>query len=139
MDLISLISIKQLMKCSMTMMKITISLKSSRSEKNSLLRELQRMLMDEELIASSTDVVVVAARRAWPEYNELHAYICQPKRSFQQVKRVAFYSDGQIYPLVPLILKSEDEVEMKKGKYAAARPSGTPIIVPSTSAMAIHL
>ena len=50
-----------------------------------LLRELQSMLEAEGLLANPNDVVVVAARSAWDEYNEIHAYVCQPKRSFQQV------------------------------------------------------
>ena len=85
-----------------------------------LLRELQNMLLEEGLIASATDVVVVAARNAWPEYNEIHAYVCQPNRPFQQVSRVGFYSKGQVYPLVPKILESHDAVEMKKGIYDGA-------------------
>lgn len=82
-----------------------------------LLRELQNMLMAEELVGSDTDVVVVAARSAWPEYNEIHAYVCQPNRPFQQVSRVAFYSKGQVYPLVPKILSSYQDIEMKNGVY----------------------
>jgi hypothetical protein len=82
-----------------------------------LLRELQNMLMAEGLIVSATDVVVVAARNAWPEYNELHAYVCQPNRPFQHVDRLGFYSKGQVYPLVPKILESRDEVTMTKGVY----------------------
>jgi hypothetical protein len=82
-----------------------------------LLRELQNMLMAEGLIVSANDVVVVAARRAWPQYNEWHAYVCQPNRPFQQVSRLAFYSKGQVYPLVPTILECHDEVVMKLGEY----------------------
>ena len=85
-----------------------------------LLRELQNMLLAEELVGSATDVVVVAARSAWPEYNEIHAYICQPNRPFQQVSRVAFYSKGQVYPLVPKILNSYQVIDMKKGVYEGA-------------------
>lgn len=80
-----------------------------------LLRELQNMLTAEGLIASAKDVVVVAARHAWPEYNEISAYVCQPDRPFQQVSRIAFYSKGQVYPLVPKILESHEAVEMRKG------------------------
>ncbi|MDP1560525.1 MAG: hypothetical protein Q8M16_03925 [Pirellulaceae bacterium] len=43
-----------------------------------LLRALQTMLAEEGLLANPNDVVIVAAPNAWPEYNELHAYICQP-------------------------------------------------------------
>jgi len=80
-----------------------------------LLRELQNMLMDEELLASENDVVVVAARNAWPEYERIHAYVCQPNRRFQQVSRIGFYSNGMVYPLVPKILGSHNDVEIKRG------------------------
>lgn len=82
-----------------------------------LLRELQNMLAAEGLLASANDVVVVAARNAWPEYNELHAYVCQPNRPFQQVTRLGFYSKGVIYPLVPKIMATFDEVEMARNRY----------------------
>ena len=82
-----------------------------------LLRELQNMLMAENLIGSANDVVVVPARNAWPEYQNYHAYICQPDRPFQMVSRIAFYSFGQIYPLVPKILESHDHVEFVPGKH----------------------
>ena len=83
-----------------------------------LLRELQGMLTAEGLLASANDVVVVAARNAWPEYNQVYAYICQPKRPFQQVTHVAFYSRGQLYPLIPRILESYDEVTMIAGQHS---------------------
>ena len=82
-----------------------------------LLRELQNMFADEKLLANPNDIVIVAARSAWPEYNELHAYVCQPNRSFQQVTRLGFYSKGSIYPLVPRILATHDEIEMVKNRY----------------------
>lgn len=81
-----------------------------------LLRELQNMLMAEGLITNENDVVVIPARNAWPEYQQYHAYVCQPDRSFQQVKRLAFYTDGQIFPLVPKILEFYDHVEFVVGK-----------------------
>ena len=79
-----------------------------------LLRELQSMLEAEKLLANPNDVVVVAARRAWNEYEDLSAYICQAQRSFRQVSRIGFYSKGNIYPLVPLILETHDDVEMTR-------------------------
>lgn len=82
-----------------------------------LLRELQSMLEAEGLLANPNDVVVVAARSAWDEYNEIHAYVCQPKRSFQQVSRIGFYSKGNIYSLVPSILETHDDVEMIRDAY----------------------
>lgn len=82
-----------------------------------LLRALQTMLAEEKLLANPNDVVIVAARSAWPEYKELHAYVCQPNRPFQQVTRLGFYSKGSIYPLVPKIIATHDEIEMVKNRY----------------------
>ena len=82
-----------------------------------LLRELQDMFEAEDLLASPNDVVVVAARNAWPEYEEFKAYVCQPNRPFQQVSRMAFYCKNNIYPLVPKILDVQDNVEIVTGKY----------------------
>jgi len=81
-----------------------------------LLRELQAMLDREQLVASAKDVVVVAARAAWPEYRAHAAYICQPGRSFQRVSRIAFYTDGAIQPLVPMIESVHDEVIFDRGQ-----------------------
>lgn len=47
----------------------------------------------------------------------LHAYVCQPDRAFQQVSHLAFYSKGQIYPLVPKILESFDNVLISGDQY----------------------
>jgi len=82
-----------------------------------LLRELQAMLEAEGLLANANDTVVVAARSAWQEYNDIHAYVCQPNRSFQQVSRVGFYSKGVIYPLVPKILATHEDVELQREAY----------------------
>ncbi len=82
-----------------------------------LLRELQIMLVAEGLLANANDVVVVAARNAWPEYNQIHAYVCQPDRAFQPVTHLAFYSKGQIYPLVPKIIDSFENVQIVGGQY----------------------
>src|SRR5262249_32453289 len=62
-----------------------------------LLRELQKMLIAENLIGSSKDVLVIPARHAWPLYNETHAYICKAGRAFQPVKYIAFYAGNQIH------------------------------------------
>ena len=83
-----------------------------------LLRELQKMLLAEDLVGSSKEVLVVPARLAWPLYNEegIHAHICQPGKAFQPVKYIAFYSDNKIYPLVPLILEQHDQVIFERRK-----------------------
>jgi hypothetical protein len=83
-----------------------------------LLRELQGMLAEEGLVGPEADVVVVPAREAWPEYREFHAYVCQPRRSFQGVRRVAFYTDGAIQPSVPRIRETHDEVLFESGRNA---------------------
>ena len=85
-----------------------------------LLRELQSMFEAENLLASPNDVVIVAARSAWPEYNDFHAYVCQPNRPFQQVNRLGFYSKGQIYPLIPKILEVYDDLPMVFGQFEGA-------------------
>lgn len=85
-----------------------------------LLRELQGMLAEEGLIGTESEVVVVAARHAWPEYKRCNAYVCQLHRTFQPVKRMAFYSQGQVYPLVPSILEVHDDVIIKKGHHKGA-------------------
>ena len=82
-----------------------------------LLRQLQSMLSNEGLLANPNDVVIVAARSAWPEYQDFHAYVCQPNRPFQQVARMGFYSKGTIYPLVPKILAIHEDVPMRAGAY----------------------
>ncbi len=82
-----------------------------------LLRELQAMFEAEELLANPNDVVIVAARSAWQEYNDIHAYVCQPNRSFQQVSRVGFYSKSVIYPLVPRIVETYEDIEIKRDVY----------------------
>lgn len=83
-----------------------------------LLRELQSMLEAEGLLANPNDTVVVAARFAWQEYNDFYAYVCQPNRSFQHVKRMGFYSKGVLYPLIPMILESHDEIQMVRKSYS---------------------
>jgi len=82
-----------------------------------LLRELQYMLTELKLVSSSADVVVVPARRAWPEYKEVHAYICQPRRTFRNVQRIAFYSQGQIESLVPEVIAVHEEVLMERDRH----------------------
>ncbi len=82
-----------------------------------LLRELQAMFEAEGLLANPDDVVIVAARNAWPEYNKYSAYICQLNRGFRPVSRIGFYSRGAINPLVPKILDIQDGVLLQKGAY----------------------
>lgn len=83
-----------------------------------LLRELQSMFATEGLLASDSDVVIVAARNAWKEYEQVSAYVCQADRTFQPVGRLGFYSQGKVYPLVPRILQTIDNVEFSLGRYS---------------------
>jgi hypothetical protein len=60
-----------------------------------LLRELGRFLYDEGFVSGKEDrVLVVAARKAWPEYQEHGLYFCQANRSFKPVDHLAFYTGG---------------------------------------------
>lgn len=59
---------------------------------------------------TSIDTVVVAARHAWPLYEQERAYVCQAGRWFRPVDRLAFYSDQEIKADVPSIRCRRDNV-----------------------------
>ncbi len=80
-----------------------------------LLRELQLMLEAENLLTSANDVLVVAALLALDEYSDMSAYVCQPKRTFRDVERMAFYTLGAIAPFVPKIVETFEAVEFRRG------------------------
>jgi hypothetical protein len=61
-------------------------------------------MLQSNLLSSPNDTVVVAANKAWGEYQRLHAYIHQPNRTYIIVPRLAFYANQHIQPLVPSIL-----------------------------------
>ncbi len=78
-----------------------------------LLRELTRFIYDEDLVGGREDrVLVVAARKAWPEYQKHGLYFCQPNRSFKPVSYIAFYKDGEIKPTVPRVTDSIESIEL---------------------------
>lgn len=78
-----------------------------------LLRELSRFLYDEDLVSGKEDrVLVVAARKAWPEYQEHGLYFCQANRSFKPVDHLAFYTDGEIKRAVPTVTGAIESVEL---------------------------
>lgn len=78
-----------------------------------LLRELIRFLYDEELVSGREDrVLVVAARKAWPEYQRYGLYFCQPNRSFKPVSHMAFYTDGEIKTTVPQVTDAIESIEL---------------------------
>lgn len=71
------------------------------------------------------DTVVVAAKMAWPEYQQYAAYICQPYRSFRQsMDRLAFYSLGKIEVRVPRIRARRENVQISA--YSAGALSASP-------------
>ncbi len=75
-----------------------------------LLREFVSMLREEGLL-SKPEVLVVAARHAWPEYKTLGAYITRPK-SFRPSSHLAFYAKGAIQHRVPSIIHMEDALPL---------------------------
>ena len=75
-----------------------------------LLHELQNFLLKENLLQPLKNVVVVAARTAWPLYQQHSVYICQQGRTFAPVKYMAFYSEKEIKPVVAEIKSIYDNV-----------------------------
>ncbi|MDR7373470.1 hypothetical protein J2X28_000426 [Kocuria rhizophila] len=59
---------------------------------------------------ATVDTVVVAAKHAWPLYEQERAYVCQAGRWFRPVTRLAFYTDQEIKADVPLIRHRRDNV-----------------------------
>ena len=89
-----------------------------------LLRELQALLVDDGLV-DSDDVVVVAARFAYPEYLDRSLYICQAERAFRGgLTHMAFYANGAIQVHVPRIHYREDLVTFTDGE-AKRRATGS--------------
>lgn len=82
-----------------------------------LLRELQVMLEEEDLLAATDEVLVVAALWALDEYRNISAYVCQPNRPFRDVERMAFYTLGEIAPFVPKIVAKYEAVEFRRNAY----------------------
>lgn len=75
-----------------------------------LLRELQALLIEDGLL-DTDDVVVVAARDAYPEYVQHAAYVCQPGRVFREgLTHMGFYTHCAIQREVPRIEYREDDV-----------------------------
>ena len=73
------------------------------------------------------EVVVVAARNAYPEYLRRSVYVCQPNRSFRDgLTRMGFYANGAIQRPLPRIRYREDLVTFTRQE-AAARRSGSAV------------
>jgi Caspase domain/ATPase family associated with various cellular activities (AAA)/AAA lid domain len=76
-------------------------------------------------LLAADDTVVVAARDAWPEYQRLTAYICQPNRPFRTgLKYFGFYAEGVIQPLIPRIREHHTAVPFTRDEASARRASG---------------
>jgi len=89
-----------------------------------LLAELVALYEADGLL-SADDTVVVAARAAWPEYQRLAAYICQPNRSFRAgLKYLGFYAEGAIQPLIPRIRRHCTAVLFTREEAGALRARG---------------
>ncbi len=64
------------------------------------------------------EVLIVAARSAWPLYTAIPAYICQNRRTFRGVMRMGFYAARTIYPAFPVILERHDDVDLSESGVA---------------------
>ncbi len=69
------------------------------------------------------NVVIVPAADAWPLYNSTHAYICQPRRFFQQVDYVAFYAERQVMKEVAKVKHRLDNVSWNPQEAAKLQQS----------------
>ena len=98
------------------------------SEREELLfRELQTLFEEDDLVGFAQDVVVVAASRAYDEYLESHAYVCQARRAFQPVDFIGFYRTKRIEPSVARILAMRDEMELSTDTVDQLRATGDPL------------
>lgn len=80
-----------------------------------LLREFVRFIYDESLVSGREDrVLVVAARKAWPEYHKYGLYFCQPNRSFKPISHLAFYKDGEVKTTVPKVTGSIESISLEE-------------------------
>lgn len=70
------------------------------------------------------DTVIVAAKNAWPLYQELGAYVCQAGRSFRSVKYLAFYADREIKQEVPMVRRRRDNVDWAEAEVKRLLASG---------------
>ena len=77
--------------------------------------------------AATDDVLVVAARIAYDEYLNYHAYICQTGRHFRDVDRIGFYRQGEIMEHFPSIRAQEDGVAFSRENVERLRATGSPI------------
>lgn len=89
-----------------------------------LLSELTALYEADGLL-SNDDTVIVAARVAWPEYNDYSAYICGPDRSFRLgLTHLGFYAEGEIRPLIARIRDWYPSVEFSREEARRQRAAG---------------
>jgi hypothetical protein len=89
-----------------------------------LLREFQALLKQDGLLAD-IDVMIVAAGKAYDEYIQHSAYICQPQYALPPgVKRIGFYNDKRVHKEFPLIKAHADAVEFTPEGVLELRASG---------------
>lgn len=79
-----------------------------------LLRNLQDLFTESNLLPTTDEVLIVAAKIAWPAYQKYGVYVCQANRSFRNVDRIGFYADGQIKPLIAKIRKQIGSFEFSE-------------------------
>jgi len=70
------------------------------------------------------DTVVLPAAQAWNMYQQNFAYVCQPRRAFRPVERLAFYADKEVKPEVPFIEHRRDLVDWTPQSQALLAASG---------------
>jgi hypothetical protein len=89
-----------------------------------LLRELQALLVDDGLV-DDDDVVIVAARVAYPEYLAHGVYVCQPRRAFRDgLTHLGFYTEGAIQSHIARILHRADPVPFTAAEAERRRSQG---------------
>ena len=82
-------------------------------------------LYEADGLLTNDDTVIVAARSAWPEYQQTGAYVCQPNRSFREgLTNLGFYAEGAIQKLVPGIRKQLPSVLFTSAEAASRRAQG---------------
>ena len=75
-----------------------------------------------------TVLVVAAGQWAYTDFHRLSAYICQPGRfPGRNVERIAFYSDGEVKPEIPLVRYRLDNVTFSDEEAARLEGSGDPL------------
>lgn len=93
-----------------------------------LLSELVALFEAEGLLAND-DTVIVAARSAWPEYQSLAAYVCQPERTFRDgLTHFGFYAEGVVQPVVARIRKHYSSVLLTREEAERYRADGHPVL-----------